>query len=108
MCWESGCVLRCVPSHKRELHLFPPLCWTDVLGFVTGVRRRVQETCRQNGQNGYGRKFNDRSFRLCPFFVTTEVCTEEQGHAGSTEMGVVIQVGSGYGYLFFTYIRLYR
>jgi len=71
-------------------------CWTDALGFVTGVGRRVQETCRWNERNGYGRML------IFPvvFCLLLRKCTKEQGHAGSTEMGVVIQVGSGYGICF--------
>jgi len=40
-------------------------------------------------------------FSRCLLFVITEVySTKEQGHAESTEMDVLIQVGSGYGICF--------
>ena len=44
-----------------------------MLGFVTGVGRRLQETCRWNGRNGYGGMFNNRFLLLCLFFALTKV-----------------------------------
>ena len=51
-----------------------------MLGFVTRVRWRVQETCRQNGRNGHGRIFSNTFFPLCFFLVIIEVYGETKAY----------------------------
>jgi len=41
------------------------------------------------------------------FFLSLRKCMEEQGHAGSIEMGVVTQEGSGCGIFPFTYTHVF-
>ena len=73
-----------------------------MLGFLTGVGRRVQETCRWNGRNGYGRIFNNRFFPLCLFFVITEVY-EGTGACGKHRDGCGDPRRIRKWYLFLTY-----
>ena len=64
------------------------LCWRSWMGWVGpgilafldgcswlcyGSGKESLETCRRNGQNWYGRMFNNRFYPLCFFFVITEV-----------------------------------
>ena len=56
--YRSGAIFFSNPGEQGMM------CWTDVLDFVAGVGRRVQETCRQNGWNGYKRMFNNRFLPL--------------------------------------------
>ena len=54
---------------KRGLEIGVDFCM-DVLGFVTGVGRRVREMWRRNG---YGRMLKNRFYPLFPSFVIAEV-----------------------------------
>ena len=70
--------------------------WTDILGFVTGMGRRVQRHADGTDRIDTG-ECSTIDFTRYVFSLSLRKRTEEQGHPGSIEMGVVIQEGLGCG-----------
>jgi len=75
-----------------------------MLGFLTGVGRRGQEIYRRNGVDTG--EFSIIYFTRYVFSWLLRKCTEEQGHAGNIEIGVVIHRRIRVWYLCFTYTPL--